>query len=78
MKTSQKLWKLNKRSCVFVFRKNVSLRLVWEQRWDQSAIADYKNYFFIILISCIQLIQIKGRWGRLTDEIKWKWLKELE
>jgi hypothetical protein len=21
---------------------------------------------------------IKGRWGRLTDEIKWKWPKELE
>jgi hypothetical protein len=22
--------------------------------------------------------QIKGRWGRLTDEIKWKWQKELK
>jgi hypothetical protein len=21
---------------------------------------------------------IKGRWGRLTDEIEWKWQKELE
>jgi hypothetical protein len=24
------------------------------------------------------LYTIKGRWGRLTDEIKWKWRKELE
>jgi hypothetical protein len=23
-------------------------------------------------------MKIKGRWGRLTDKIKWKWQKELE
>jgi hypothetical protein len=23
-------------------------------------------------------IEIKGRWGRLTDEIKWKWQKEIK
>lgn len=73
MKTSQKLWKLNKRSCVFVFRKNLSLRLVREQRWRgrlRSIGHRRLQKLFFYYINFLYTVNSNQRPLRPTDEIK--------
>ena len=65
----------------FAGKQCAQIRLVITHCWTAPHSSNHKDSCTCrccFATSVSQKVEIKGRWGRLTGEIKWKWQKELE